>query len=124
MTLSRRKTIGMIAELAGIAALIAFMLGLPPFSPSPTYYENVEGGAQVYGCNGGIAGGPELPTSFSADGKVATVTVQGRQMPLRFTGTELFFDVYRNGPYKLTLDPEANLIGPNGLRLTNCATQP
>jgi hypothetical protein len=101
--------------------LLAYCLDLPPFESGPVYWENVEGGAQVYGCNGGGLGAPTLPIRFSQQGRIATITVHGRDVPLRYAGSEwLAEDVYRSGPWKLTLDPEANLDGPGGLHFTNC----
>lgn len=107
--------------IGGVALwlMAAWAFALPPFSPEPVFYENVEGG-QVYVCNAGGPGAPELPIRFSRDGQVAVVVVQGRKIPLRFDGVDWIGEIYRNGPWTLHLDPEANLTGPNGVGYSNC----
>lgn len=113
----------MIVIAVGVAALwliAAWALVLPPFSPEPGFYESVQGGRAVYVCNAGGKDAPVLPIRFSANGQVATVSVAGRDVPLKFSGVDLIGEIYSNGPWTLHLDPEANLSGPNGIGFSNC----
>lgn len=110
--------IACVIALAWFAA--AWLFVLPPFSPSPAFYENVEGGSQVYVCNGGEKGAPELPIRFTDEGQTATVTIKSKKIALRFAGVDFLGEIYRNGPWVLHLDPEANFSGPGGIRFSNC----
>jgi hypothetical protein len=107
------RTIPALGSLIALLAIAAYALNLPPFS-SPTFFEP---GRHVYMCTGGE--GPSLPIGFSTDGRVATVEAAGRKVAMRFT-SGFSNDVYRNGEWVLTLDPEANLTGPEGVSFSNC----
>ena len=101
-------------RLAAIAALALAAL-LWGWSPSgPTYHATVDGGNETYPCRGGDE---PLPVRFSADGLVAEVSFRGQTRRLPFVGNGLLEDVYAANGWKLTLDPEANWYGPNGLHL-------
>lgn len=116
----KRRVIVVAVSVAALWLIAAWALVLPPFSPEPAFYENVEGGKAVYVCNGGEKGAPELPIRFSADGQLATVTVAGRDVLLKFSGVDWIGEIYSNGAWRLHLDPEANLSGPNGIGFSNC----
>lgn len=120
MNVGKRRSVYIVLALVLLLACAAFVLGIPPFSPSPLYYENVEGSTKVYGCDGASDGAAEFTVTFSTDGRVATVEVQNQRVTLPFVRTDSFIEIYERGPWQLTLDPEAGLSGPNGLRLTSC----
>jgi hypothetical protein len=107
-------TVTIFVLYAGAAWAFAF----PPFSPQPAFYANVEPAGRLYTCNGGM--GPNLFIRFEANGRVAIVRAEKRILRLTFEGSSGLDEVYRNGLWRLTLDPEANLIGPNGVSFLNC----
>jgi len=110
-----------IATLAVAWLAIAYLFSFPPFQSTPAFWRNVEGGKQVYRCNGGMPGAPEFHVEFSDNGNIATLTVNGQEVPLRYVGDDLLDEVYSGGGWKLTLDPEANLYGPENVRYSNCS---
>lgn len=80
----------------------------------PSYYASVVGGTEVYPCRGGAE---PLPVTFSRDGAFADVRFRGRVHRLPYVGKGILEDVYEARGWKLTLDPEANWYGPDGLHL-------
>lgn len=120
MILRTRRRVYLALGFVLLLVIMAFMFSLPPFSPSPLYYKNVEGGTKVYGCDSASNGAAEFTVSFSADGHIAKVQVLKQRVTLPFSRDDSFIEEYENGSWQLTLDPEAGLSGPNGLRLTSC----
>jgi hypothetical protein len=101
-----------------VYAAAAWILVLPPFRPSPVFYENVPLGGQSYTCNGGA--GPSIFIRFEGEGKVAVVRAGSYNLRLTYKTSDFMNDVYESGPWRLTLDPEANLTGPRSLVFGNC----
>lgn len=110
-----------VVSIAGLAALygaLAWAFALPPFKPAPAFFENVAAEGQNFTCNAGA--GPSLFIRFEEDGEVAVVRAGAHELRLPYQTSNLFDDVYQGGPWLLTLDPEANLTGPSGIRFRNC----
>lgn len=93
-----------------VLALGIFWWAWPP--SGPTF--KVGGGTEVYPCR---RGAEQLPVRFSSDGMVAEVRFRGRTYHLPYVGNGIMEDVYAADGWRLTIDPEANWYGPNGLHL-------
>lgn len=102
---------------AGLAAAsvtgFAWLAGAPPFD-APTFWASHPPQGSTFVCTSGGS----FHVRFSPDGRRAMVTVSGRQLILDHRW-DMAWDGYRQGPWDLTLDPEASLTGP-GIRLVNC----
>jgi hypothetical protein len=83
------------------------------------FYENVAREGQSYTCNG--RDGSSIFIRFQNDDRIAVVRAAGRVVRLAYKTSDSTFDVYESGPWRLTLDPEASLTGPEGLRFGNCS---
>jgi hypothetical protein len=95
-------------------AAAAYVLDLPPLA-SPTFYE---AGRRAYWCEGGTRF--LLPITFTEDGLTAVVEIGSSKVPLHFSRTAVG-DTYKGDGWVLTLDPDANLSGPGGVRRSNCS---
>ena len=110
-----------LISVAGLVALYgasAWAFTLLPFKPTPTFYESVAAEGQSYTCNGGA--GPSIFIRFEEGGRVARIRAGAQDLRLPYHTSDFTDDVYQSGPWRLTLDPEANLTGPNGIRFGNC----
>lgn len=97
-------------------AAIAWWIGLPPGQPS--YYRNEPLSGRYYTC---VAGpGPGLHIRFEREGRLALVDAGTHRLALNYAGTTYIEDVYKDVDWKLTLDPEANLFGPNDVHFGSC----
>ena len=112
------RAVAFIAGLVGLYTVSAWAFVLPPFKPAPAFFENVPAEGQSYTCNGGA--GPSIFIRFETDGEVAVVRAGAHKLRLSYQTSNLFEDVYHGGPWRLTLDPEANLTGPSGSGFSNC----
>ena len=111
----------LLISIGGLIALYvaaAWAFTFPPFKPAPVFYENVAREGQSFTCNGGE--GPSIFIRFQQDGRIAIVRAGGRVVRLSYKTSDSMFDIYESSPWQLTLDPEANLTGPAGLRFGNC----
>lgn len=105
--------------LIALYSAAAWTLALPPFSPAPVFYASVAREGQIYACNGGT--GPSILVRFEQNGRIAIVRAGGKHVRLTYKTSDSMFDIYESGPWQLTLDPEANLTGPAGVRFGNCS---
>ncbi|OWK28558.1 hypothetical protein [Sphingomonas mucosissima] len=112
-----RATI-IISVCMALYGVAAWMFELPPFKGSPTFYENVATSGQSYTCKGGQQ--PSMFIRFEEEGEVAVVSAAGRNLRLPYKGGDFMADTYESGPWRLTLDPEANLTGPRSVRFGAC----
>lgn len=111
-----------ILSFAGCGALYgaaAWMFALPPFEQAPTFYQSISANGQSYACNAGV--GPSIHVRFEEKGRVAVVRAADKILRLRYRGSDFIDDVYEDGPWRLTLDPEVNLTGPGFVGFGNCA---
>jgi len=111
----------LLISIGGMIALygaVAWAFALPPFKPAPVFYENVPPEGETYTCNSGE--GPSIFIRFEQRGQIAEVRAGARTMRLAYKTSDFISDIYQSGLWRLSLDAEANLTGPNGLHLRGC----
>jgi hypothetical protein len=113
-----RRAIIFLAAFVALYGAAAWMFVLPPLKASPAFYENVAARGQSYTCNGGA--GPSIFIRFEDGGKAAVVRAGGYNLRLPYKTSDFMDDIYESGPWRLTLDPEANLTGPGSIRFGDC----
>ena len=106
------------AALAVLYAVAAWAYVLPPLKPAPVFYENVDITGQIYTCISGPK--PSIFIRFQNEGRTAFVRADSHTVRLTYETSNFMDDIYRRGSWLLTLDSEANLTGPNGLRFGSC----
>lgn len=97
-------------------AAIAWWIGAPPGQPS--YYRNEPSSGRYYSCVSGP--GPKLHIRFAREGRLAVIDAGTQRLALNYARNTYIEDVYKGGGWKLTLDPEANLFGPNNVHFGSC----
>ena len=112
--------IGLVA--AALYLGIAWLFGLPPLTAGPSYYTAAPPSGRIYLC--GAPEGQVLTIRFADDGRTANVQVGPKRLRLTFAGTTGWTERFKADGWTLTLDPEANLSGPGGIRFSNCSGEP